>query len=110
MPYTGAYPGEPGYPPAQNLDARRYEKPTKEQKQYNATAAGQKEMCYAAGRKATLKALSDFIDSRHRERFKLMKRHHAGEIPYSVVEEFDEVTDKQERIHTEICNNPNRRP
>lgn len=65
------------------------------------TIEDQKRMFYAAGRQATLKALSDFINKRSKERFEMVKAYHASgrrEEDWAEIEKFDEETDKQEKI------------
>lgn len=65
------------------------------------TVKQQKEMFYAAGRSATIKQLTKFIDQRHKERFVLIESLRSKgllESNWNEVEEFDKDTDKQEQI------------
>lgn len=69
------------------------------------TAKQQKEMFYAAGRAVLIKNLTNFIDQRNRERFKLIESLRSkGQIDsnWHEVEEFDKNTEKQEQILQEL--------
>jgi hypothetical protein len=65
----------------------------------------QKYMFYLEGHKVVCKTLSDFIDKRHKERFKLMQEWHtngAKDSDYETIVKFDAITDHQQKILEEL--------
>lgn len=69
------------------------------------TIEEQKQMFYAGGRAAVRKALSDFITERYKQRFSLVEAwrvNGSSEDGWREIEKFDEDTERQERILSDI--------
>ena len=72
----------------------------------------QKEMFYAAERRDLLKRMADFLAARHKERFHMVenwRNNGRKESDWEIIEQFDEMTDKQEEILQEILENEHRK-
>lgn len=72
------------------------------------TANQQKEMFYAAGKQATIKALGKFIAERNKDRFKLVESLRVQgklESHWHEVEKHDADTERQEKILEELIKN-----
>ena len=73
----------------------------KDQKIFNATAEGQRKMFYEAGKTVLRAKLSDFINDRHKQRFKMVedwRSNGKSDEEWKKIELFDEDTERQVEI------------
>lgn len=69
------------------------------------TVNQQMKMFYDEGRKVLRKKFSDFVDKRHKERYKMVeewRKNGMKEEEWKVIEEYDKDTDRQEKILEEM--------
>ena len=71
------------------------------------TAQQQIQMFYQEGKKVLMKRMSDFLDQRNKERFKMVeewRKNGKKDEDWLIIEQFDKDTDRQEKILEDILN------